>query len=230
VVIAIIALLVSILIPSLKRARDLAATAVCLSQMRALGLGLGMYVNEGDQYPPIMGVNDAHPWWPVRLFPFVGIEQQFRCPTAVKLYPGVNSDTGADGGYPGGWSVTNTDPPTEAPYWTTYMGNRMQTWVLTGWGSDKYGFFVSSAQGRQKIRASHVARDSIYVVDGKVQKWTHPSIYNETVHMPDYANPLGLTHVGNYHAGRFNALFADGHAETIEYGTSYPSWWSIQQD
>ena len=40
VVVSIIALLISILLPSLKKAREQAKSAVCLSNLRALGQGI----------------------------------------------------------------------------------------------------------------------------------------------------------------------------------------------
>jgi prepilin-type N-terminal cleavage/methylation domain-containing protein len=46
VVVAIIALLISILLPSLARAREQARTAQCLSQLQQLGRGLIMYTND----------------------------------------------------------------------------------------------------------------------------------------------------------------------------------------
>lgn len=50
VVIAIIALLVSILLPSLNKAKDLARAVVCSSNMRNLGFGVQMYLNDYDGY------------------------------------------------------------------------------------------------------------------------------------------------------------------------------------
>ena len=47
-VIAIIALLVSILLPSLKRAKELAATAVCSTNVRSIGIAQHMYVGDYD--------------------------------------------------------------------------------------------------------------------------------------------------------------------------------------
>ena len=53
VVIGIIALLISILLPSLNRARQSAMTAVCASNMRQIGMAILMYENESKgTYPP----------------------------------------------------------------------------------------------------------------------------------------------------------------------------------
>ena len=48
VVISIIALLVAILLPSLRRARDQGKLAVCASNLRELGLGVHMYAGENN--------------------------------------------------------------------------------------------------------------------------------------------------------------------------------------
>lgn len=53
VVIAIISLLVSILLPSLQKAKDLANNVVCASNLKGIGLSLAMYDQEYDgQRPP----------------------------------------------------------------------------------------------------------------------------------------------------------------------------------
>lgn len=52
VVIAIISLLVSILLPSLKKARDLAKRVVCASNVRNIAVAQIMYTGENDAYLP----------------------------------------------------------------------------------------------------------------------------------------------------------------------------------
>jgi len=52
VVIAIISLLVSILLPSLNRAKELANRAVCASHLRSIGLGINVYVDDYDEHLP----------------------------------------------------------------------------------------------------------------------------------------------------------------------------------
>lgn len=55
VVVAIIALLMAILLPSLKRAREQAHNTRCKAQVRQLGTGMTMYLHQFDVYP-------SHQW------------------------------------------------------------------------------------------------------------------------------------------------------------------------
>jgi prepilin-type N-terminal cleavage/methylation domain-containing protein len=55
VVIAIIALLISILLPTLASARDKAARTTCASNMRQIGLGVQLYVDNSDNTLPDAG-------------------------------------------------------------------------------------------------------------------------------------------------------------------------------
>ena len=52
VVVAIIALLISILLPSLSRARELAKRAVCSANLRGIGQGCHIYSNENEEWFP----------------------------------------------------------------------------------------------------------------------------------------------------------------------------------
>ena len=68
VVIAIISLLVSILLPSLSRAKELTRTAICLSQVRSMGIVEQMYAHERAYLPP--GFRGGNAWWDIRASDF----------------------------------------------------------------------------------------------------------------------------------------------------------------
>lgn len=69
IVVAIIALLMAILVPTLRRAREQARRVACLSNLRSLGLGLQMYQGEYNGFFPAPGegwvlYNDwITAWW-----------------------------------------------------------------------------------------------------------------------------------------------------------------------
>ena len=63
-VIAIISLLVSILLPSLNRAKALAKRVVCASNLKNIGLSMLLYANDNRGKYPTMGIDH----WPVGYF------------------------------------------------------------------------------------------------------------------------------------------------------------------
>jgi prepilin-type N-terminal cleavage/methylation domain-containing protein len=102
VVIAIIALLISILLPALGRARETAQNVLCKNNLRQIGLGIQMYLDDQkdprypDLYPfdeiggevnPVTGNRDirAQRWNMMRtLEPYLGgqVQDTFTCPAA----------------------------------------------------------------------------------------------------------------------------------------------------
>jgi prepilin-type N-terminal cleavage/methylation domain-containing protein len=59
VVVAIIALLISILLPSLARAREITKRAVCASNLRGVGQGMKVYSNENYDWYPITACKES---------------------------------------------------------------------------------------------------------------------------------------------------------------------------
>jgi len=55
VVVAIIALLISILLPAMSRARELSKRTVCTSNLKQIGTGMYIYANDGDKFPVTSG-------------------------------------------------------------------------------------------------------------------------------------------------------------------------------
>ena len=80
VVIAIIAILAAMLLPALSRARNQARAASCMSNLRQLGLGFVMYLNDYGEYFPRADIygSGAHttPYilWTTVIAPYVGLD------------------------------------------------------------------------------------------------------------------------------------------------------------
>ncbi len=64
VVVAIIAVLVSILLPALSRARNAAKSTVCMTHLRSIGLGVQQYAMDFNGYAPRAYAPSVPPkWW-----------------------------------------------------------------------------------------------------------------------------------------------------------------------
>jgi len=104
VVIAIIAILAAMLLPALTKAREKSRQAVCMSNLKQLGLGLIMYANDYDGWFPqiawLDGNNAAIPWT-LQISPYIGYRYNsppiFHCPSG-KINPSVGI-TGRSLGY-----------------------------------------------------------------------------------------------------------------------------------
>ena len=68
VVIAIIAILAALLMPSLRRAREMARVAHCLSNLRQIGLAAIQYATEHGHYAPYRTVHSRPSWHQGQLF------------------------------------------------------------------------------------------------------------------------------------------------------------------
>ncbi len=87
VVIAMIGILVMMLVPSLRRSVQLAASTVCMHNLREIGYGLQMYRIENDGWLPqreaadFADVDEGEPPWFVMLWPaYMGNLQVMTCP------------------------------------------------------------------------------------------------------------------------------------------------------
>ena len=83
VVISIIALLIALLLPAVKRARESARSAGCMSNERQIMLATRVYTNDNNGIFP-RGADSSFTldtWWPVTLQQYTGTYDVFACPT-----------------------------------------------------------------------------------------------------------------------------------------------------
>ncbi len=88
VVIAIISLLVSILLPSLQQAQELARTSLCSGNLRQQGLGLIIFMDEHDGVVPIAAWRNGSPLYPDLIGPYIGYPDSKVIQVGGQLYGG----------------------------------------------------------------------------------------------------------------------------------------------
>ncbi len=216
VVIAIIAILASILLPVFSRARAKARQAQCASNLRQIGLALQMYADDNDEMhaPVIVWVGDIDWYWQVVVLPYARNRGIFRCPS-------VGPDrTVAWCNEPGRRCQKGRSTPTRfgCYYGLNSVGRKPP--LAGGW--------VGNLSMNGYVSASSVGDPSgtIWLIDAKCCYVTYD---------PDYANMGESAKVGHAwprvemrHNNGANALFADGHVKWVNKITG--SMWTRSED
>jgi prepilin-type processing-associated H-X9-DG protein len=212
VVVAIISLLVSILLPSLNRAKDAAKAAVCLSNLKNVGLAVVFYSENNEGWSPSAYKKTENSFWCSKLVPYSDAPQEggrtiFRCPS----HPPQEWDPGAN--------------PQMFVYGMRTSGVDFQEhYRITGTP-------VTSNRGRLfgPPGGCWLLADSIHSgYDSQQFYWVQelpPSIW------------AASNKIHRRHAGRANTVFADAHAEALDFegfdslplSENLPTWWANRQ-
>jgi prepilin-type N-terminal cleavage/methylation domain-containing protein/prepilin-type processing-associated H-X9-DG protein len=203
VVIGIIAVLISMLLPALNRARASAQSVTCMSNLRQMGLACSNYAAEGRGYLPAYRFPSGPAWAP---YPFYF---QYIPGVYLKGVPGVMicpSDDLQDRIYGGPrgygplprYTVNTVD--VEASYVMNYHLPRNNGPLYTGVppAPDWYNPFPLS-KIRQAARACYLLEGGSSPAIG----WYSHSIYPYKEHRYDHGR-----------RDRMNCLFVDGHVES----------------
>jgi len=192
VVIAIIAILAAILFPVFARARENARKSTCQSNLKQLGMGILMYVQDYDEKAPpnhasykitINGNERWAEWWYL-VHPYTKNYQVFTCPS--------NS---------GGFSVPN--PEGGPNIRVTYAKRGCYEDVIPGDGSNAFwrGDFVQIEEPAQTICLGD---------------WGTGSGHRLCPHYHAGSTYVGYPHV-NLHMDGCNYAFWDGHVKWMKY-------------
>lgn len=206
-VVAIIAILISMLMPTLKNARGMAKTIGCQNNQKNLGVGHFGYQNDWDGY--LVPHYESY-WWENVIAPYAGMRNGyikpyilpgsvFTCPEQPKgngHYPsfGRNNECGRPAA---AWNVIPrritdfTRPSTKF-----FTADAVSDLVMIGMFFLPYSY--DSANGRLQLR--HVGgRCNISFLDGHIKAYGAPPIPKVSNHaegckwmVPGYAPPAGL--------------------------------------
>ena len=219
VVVAIIALLISILLPSLQAAKDRGKAVKCASNERQLGLGLTYYVHEGGFYPsehfqPSGGGN----WltaWVARIRAYADYQDDiFWCPATPSEfhwqpspqdeYSG-NLPTVAYGYRPGERPITS---PRDEPFFSyghNGSGTQLFTGKCYGMGMHTKDSADGGRSGFSEVPERDILRpaDMIAIADSRGDGESDTEISAQVRQWKQ--------HPGTRHFGGSEVLFADGH-------------------
>ena len=143
VVISIIALLLSILMPSLQKVKEQARSAVCKSNLKQWGLCFSMYLVENNEKFAIGYGGSYESWfgWIEKMEPYYEDEDLFTCPSAKK-YDLANSwiasgIEGKNGKTNDAWWYKPASMPDADPDYVGSYG--MNNWVQSVTATPEYG-------------------------------------------------------------------------------------------
>ena len=213
IVIAIIAILASLLLPALNMAREKAKAAACTSKLKQIGFGINCYTSDYREYfpPGKMGLNQ----WMILLYPYVKNDcgdavRGFRkfsqntiwhCPATAnpeieqpaRISYGYNTMLfGGDDYEPNPWQTAVT-PPVKAAQ-IRHPSRQLivcDTWVTnTSLSGRSSGYYILAAVSNFALR--HSRRCNVAYFGGNVNPedvyrtiWTHPCYYPVNCHLND---------------------------------------------
>jgi prepilin-type N-terminal cleavage/methylation domain-containing protein len=178
VVIAIIAILAAILFPVFARARENARRASCMSNLKQLGLGMMMYVQDYDgRFPSVAfaldeklpcpnGVGSCNSNWAIRIYPYVKSVQVFNCPSDTNAWKGDGSGPTYMGYGYNQYLLYIINSALEKPSQTILMADSQ--------GTTRYALyqFNSYTSGTREISDRHLNGTVLNFADGHA-KWIH---------------------------------------------------------
>jgi len=226
VVIAIIGILAAILFPVFARARENARKAACMSNLKQIGLGMMMYIQDFDETFPVAWqswVPTDRMYWYQIIDPYIKNQQVFVCPTAGQI---VDSDGNVQysGGY--GYNIAGTAK-------STATGN--------GFGYRNQGnWWTPSGTGPVKLSAVDEPANTIQITDPASFGYTSNGLFAVGYSTSQYIPVLHGGRVGPFAGGESTAvppltgggnyLFADGHVKFLNASQAYGSAkWNVDK-
>lgn len=211
VVIAIIAVLAGLLLPALARAKEAGRQISCLNNLRQLGIGFRLYVDDNEgHYPP-----RAHPKrWPHRVIGLTGNYKTLLCPS-----DGPNPQTIMDGHFMvNGQRLDSLYPADYQP--RSFIFNSWNDYYLPHYNNNR-AWRALAATNEFSIAESEIKDTAATVILGeKVPESAHQYLdyetYEDITQLDQNRHGRGPNKTG----GGSNYIFADCHAQFMRFGAT----------
>jgi len=213
VVIGIIAILASMLLPALERAKRAAKNAACKGNMRQMGIALTMYADDGNAYPYALD-------WGNRRFWYDAMAPHYGSNRALLGCPSFKGDRNVDSAVV--WLGDNFFyyRPPQGPYTVNGVSYGYNGYGLRSTGRSYadsgevlgMGPSLGAGSGVGPIRPSRIkaSADMIVMGDSMTLPVTTEATFSYLMAVGDGSKPSP-----DRHNGGSNVAFADGHAENI---------------
>lgn len=230
VVISIIALLISILMPALGRARKQAKASVCMTNLRSMGQAHKIHNVETEG--KMVDIWENNVMWIEKLTEYTKNDDMKTCPEAIKLIPNAifRIDDQEDfarlewGGAKYAWATkyTETDRTVLASYGMNAWVQSGRMWAMTNesnkskhWGGNDY---TGANPSEIPVTLDCVYREA--VVSDRDRPPTQP--YDTYIPVGGRGEMRRFTM--KRHKDGINGVFMDGHAEYIDI----PRLWTLK--
>jgi len=220
VVVAVIGLLISILLPSMSRARKQAMATVCVARCRELAVGMNMYLNRYDTYPVhqwrLGDPDDTRVRWFTAMADLLDGYAVQACPATPRWDVGRNNSYGYNYKYLGS-ARTNEHPDNPKSPYERYPVKSVRAPGLTiafadcdgtGWTMSYQPPKPIGDQDPRRLGNHGYTLDPTYI----------PVISEQTLSgdkLEPYAWKNWRSYLSDRHLGKSSAIFADGHGEHI---------------
>lgn len=203
VVLGILLLLVALMLPAVRTAREPARRNQCLNNLKQIGLALHNYHDAHGSFPPAYTVdeegNRLHSWRTL-ILPFVEEQALY---DSIDLTKPWDDPANAE-------ALATTLPNFQCPSWEVPEGH---TTYLAVVGE---GFAFSGPKGTKLEEIADGASDTLLVIDATTEAavhWMSPEDADESL-VQSYVDGVKTNH-----PGVFLAAFADGHCTAIDVET-----------
>ena len=222
-VVAIIALLVAVMAPSLQKVMGYVRSATCRSNLHQIGLGHHVYSSNNDGHT-IPTVSTQRQWWTTSLVPFIGSRSILFCPEATT---GQTPARGwlIIGGRHTTWSDNRqypSDPIDRASYGQNMWLNSYDA-SIQNWGHQKsyhFGGFTSLVPNPDRVPMV----GECHWVGGYPYHWDIPWDY-EWDGFQLGGNQLNRFTM-NRHDGCANLLFLEGSTRSVPLSDMWQLIWN----